>query len=231
MILLFGMFSARALAQQTVSAAAVMNDLRNGKSISYDNVIITGDLDFTFMKEKMPELPDTKKWWKDGGSNTVDELIEVSISFINCTFEDDVLAYIHHERSGYTFTADFDQSVIFKGCEFRRKAMFKYSNFDRTVSFEDSKFQGETTFKYAKFDEMANFTRTYFEDDATFKYAQFEQGGSFMKAVFEESWNIKYMEAEGDFEISGLKVKDDIDDKYTKINGRSFSSYLISSSN
>ena len=35
------------------------------------------------------------------------KLIEEKISFVNCTFKDDVLAYIPDEDSGYTFTASF----------------------------------------------------------------------------------------------------------------------------
>lgn len=231
MIVLFGIFSARAFAQQTVAAADIMQDIKEGKSISYENATITGELDFTYMAEKMPDLPEKSRWWKNGTDNTVEESIDVSISFVNCTFEDDVLAYIHHDRSGYTFTADFDKSVVFKNCEFTRKAMFKYSDFDDNATFEGSKFQGESTFKYAEFDEKADFSKTYFDDDATFKYAQFDEGASFRDAVFEESWNIKYMKARGDFDIAGLDVKDDIDAKYTRINGKSFTSYLISSRN
>lgn len=230
-LVLFGLFSARAFAQDKVSAASIMEGIREGKSINYKNATIVGDLDFTYMDDKLPELPDNRRWWKNGGTNTVEESIDVAISFVNCTFEGDVLAYIHHEKSGYTFIADFDKDVSFKGCEFTRNAMFKYSEFDGQTVFQGAKFQRESTFKYAEFDKKANFSDTYFDDDATFKYAEFDGGVSFERAVFAESWNIKYLEARGDFEIKGIQVKDDIDAKYTKINGRSFSSYLISSNN
>lgn len=221
----------RAFAQTTVSAEKIMEDVREGKSISYENVTIEGELDFTYMVEKMPDLPKRSKWWNNGGSNTVEESIEVSISFFNCTFEEDVLAYIHDDPSGYTFTADFDKDVVFKDCKFKRNAMFKYSDFDGKVDFSGTKFQEKSTFKYAEFDENADFTNSYFDDDATFKYAQFEEGASFKNAVFRESWNIKYMKARGDFEVAGLDVRDDIDAKYTKINGRSFTNYLIDTRN
>ena len=41
------------------------------------------------------------------------EQIESSISFINCTFEDNVYAYYHDEDSEYTFVANFENDVIF----------------------------------------------------------------------------------------------------------------------
>ncbi len=231
-ILVFiGLFSVRAFAQNTIQASDLMKDIKDGKSISYENVTIEGILDFTYMEEKLPDLPERSKWWNNGGDNTVEESIGVSISFINCSFQDDVLAYIHVEKSGYTFTADFDKDVVFKNCEFSRNAMFKYSDFDRMANFEGSKFQRKSTFKYAEFDEKANFSNTRFEDDATFKYTEFDEGVSFKNAIFDESLNIKYMNARGDFDIDGLKVRDDIDSKYTKVNGRSFSAYLLDNRN
>ena len=229
MLVLFGLFMLRSFAQETISASKIMEDLQMGKDISYTDVTIVGDLDFTYMEEKLPDLPRKSKWWNNGGSNEVDESIEGSISFVNCTFRGDVLAYIHDDPSGYTFTADFERAVRFKNCTFNRNAMFKYSEFDNRVDFSGSSFDRKTTFKYAEFDEEADFSGTRFDDDATFKYAQFDEGGSFKNAVFEESWNIKYMNARGDFDINGLEVRDDIDAKYTKINGQSFTNYLVRS--
>ena len=230
MVILFAMFVMRGFAQTKVKASQIMSDIKDGKSISIENATIVGDLDFTYMVEKLPDLPSKSKWW-NSGSNEVDESIEVQVSFKNCTFEDDVLAYIHDDESNYTFTADFEKKVTFENCVFERNAMFKYSDFDDVVSFSGSKFQRKSTFKYAEFDEMADFSQTRFDDDATFKYAEFDEGGSFRNAVFEEDLNIKYLEARGDFVIDGMDVKDDIDAKYTKINGQSFTNYLVKSRN
>lgn len=231
MILLLGVFSIRAVvAQKTVSASKIMQDIKDGKSISYENATITGDLDFTYMDYKIDDLPRRSKWWNNG-SNEIEEFIEVDVSFVNCTFEDDVFAYIHDDPSGYTFTADFERDVTFKNCEFTRKAMFKYSTFDEGANFEGSKFRRESTFKYAEFEEYGNFAGTTFNDDAMFKYTDFDSGVSFEEATFEESLNIKYLEVRGDFNIEKMQVDDDIDSKYTSINGRSFTSYLLRSRN
>ena len=226
MVLMIAAFSWRALAQETVQASTIINDIKDGNDISYKNATIVGDLDFTLMDEKFEALPKRSKWY-DSRSNTVEEVVEVSISFTNCTFEDDVLAYYHDDPSGYTFTADFEKEVVFKDCEFSRKAMFKYSSFDQGANFEGTKFRRESTFKYAEFDEFTSFANSTFNDDANFKYAEFDSGGSFENALFEESLNIKYLEVRGDFNIAKIKVDDDINAKYTSINGRSFSSYLL----
>lgn len=217
------LISTSAFSQVTVSASKIMKDIKNGQDVSYRDVTITGDLDFTYKDAKEDDLG-SHKWWY--GTNTVNEDIEVSILFVNCKFEDDVLAYIHVERSGYTFTADFEKEVTFKNCTFNGDAMFKYSEFDDDVDFSGSKFNRKNTFKYAEFDARANFSNTYFDDDAIFKYAEFDDGVSFNSAEFMESLDIKYLEVRGDFDIDQMEVRDEIDAKYTEINGKSFAKYL-----
>ena len=214
-------------AQGTVSAVNILDDIKSGKAISYKNVTITGKLDMTFMDEKLPELPKKYKWYKNGGSNSVKETIESKISFINCVFEDDVLAYFHDEESKYTFTASFENDVRFKNCEFKRNAMFKYSTFEGDADFAGSKFLKESTFKYAKFDTFVSFSNTLFEEYATFKYSKFKDGVSFNNAQFEDALNLKYAKVRGDFIVSGLQVAQEINSKYTDINGDGLSKYLM----
>ena len=230
MLIFIGLFSARAFAQETVPAFEIMNDIKSGKEISLKDVTITGDLDFTFMDDKQSDLPKNAKWWKEGKTNKVEETIGVAISFVNCEFEGDVLAYIHLEKSGYTFTADFDKNVTFKNCEFTENAMFKYSEFDNSANFKGSKFMRKSSFKYAEFDQMVSFSGAKFYDDANFKYTEFDEGVSFRNAVFDETLNIKYMDASGTFDIEGMQVED-VDAKYTKVNGKSFNAFLINNRN
>lgn len=255
-LIAFSLFliSTVAFSQKKIEASTILKDIKSGKSISIKNATIVGVLDFTFMDEAIEKLPRKKKnsWfnWNSGNStNEVKKIIETKISFINCTFRDDVLAYIPDEDSGYTFTASFEDIAIFKDCKFERKAMFKYSRFERNSDFSGSSFDDDSTFKYAKFDKDISFSNTVFDEIATFKYAKFNnnvsfsnatfkdsaifkytnfsEGVSFKNANFEEDLNIKYMKVSGDFNVSNMKVAYDIDSKYTKINGKSFSKYLI----
>lgn len=244
--------SSIAFAQKTVEASDIMKDIKAGKAISIKNATIIGVLDFTYMDEAMRKLPAKKKnsWWNSGNSdNSIKKLIDVKISFTNCTFQNDVLAYIPDEDSGYTFVASFEDIAIFKDCKFKRKAMFKYSRFERDSDFSGSSFNEDTTFKYAKFDKDISFENTTFDEIATFKYAKFSNNVSFSNAVFkdsatfkytnfnngvsfknssfEEDLNIKYMKVSGDFNITNMKVAYEIDSKYTKINGKSFNKYII----
>lgn len=251
-IICFLLASTFSFAQKTVQASDILKDIKNGKSISYQNATITGVLDLTYMDEALKKLPSKKKnsWWSSGNaSNVIKKIIDVKISFVNCTFKDDVLAYIPDEDSGYTFTANFEEQAIFKSCVFERKAMFKYSRFERNTDFSGASFNDDSTFKYAKFDSDINFTNSTFNEIATFKYADFSRnvsfygaefkdaaifkytkfnnGVSFKNAQFKQDLNIKYMNVSGDFNITNMKVGYDIDSKYTKINGKSFDKYLL----
>jgi hypothetical protein len=231
LILFVFLFSTNVIAQQTVNASDIMRDIKMGKTVSYDNVTITGTLDMTYMNEKLPDLPKRKSWWKNGGSNSVEQQIEGSISFTNCTFEDNVYAYFHDENSEYTFIANFENDVRFTNCTFKGEALFKYSEFERNADFKGSTFGDRTTFKYAKFEENVSFANTVFDEDAIFKYTNFKNGVSFNKANFRDNLDIKYTNVKGEFDISNMTVSNDIDSKYTKINGKGFNKYLLESRN
>ena len=227
-ILFFALFMTTSLvAQKTIDARDILDDIKNGKDVSYENATITGNLDMTFMDNKLSELPKKHKWYKNGGSNSVEEQIEGKISFVNCVFSDNVYAYIHDEDSKYTFVANFEDNVKFTNCTFKGNALFKYSDFERDADFSGSKFKENTTFKYAKFDENVSFANTVFDEDAIFKYSEFRKGASFKNANFRGSLNIKYTKVRGDFDVKGMDVAHNIDSKYTKINGDSFSKYLV----
>ena len=252
--LIFTLVSFVSFSQKTIDAEDIIRDIKAGKDISISNATIEGNLDFTYMEEKLESLPQKKRrrrWWNsNNGDNKIKNVIEVSISFENVTFNDDVLAYIpDSEDSGYTFIAHFEDNAIFKNCVFKRKAMFKYSKFENDSSFENADFQDDTTFKYSEFRRAANFANTTFEnaatfkytdfstfvsfanstfeESATFKYTKFRNGVSFKDVKFEEDLNLKYTEVRGKFDISGMKVAYDIDSKYTSINGKSFTRYLV----
>jgi uncharacterized protein YjbI with pentapeptide repeats len=246
-LILFLFIAVSATSQTRINAKDIMKDLKNGKTVSYKNATIVGVLDFTSMDEKLSKLPKRKSsWWGTGSnSNKIVEEIKGKVSFENCTFEDNVFAYIPDEDSGYTFTADFNDDAIFKNCTFNEMALFKYSHFEEKADFTDTKFKGESTFKYAEFKNYTNFSNTQFEESstfkysvfnnnvsfanskfketATFKYAKFKDGVSFNKTTFDHDLIIKYTKISGNFDISGMHVEYEIDSKYSNINGKKFS--------
>ena len=60
------LFSLICYSQNTIEAKDIMIALKDGKAISYQNKIIVGTLDFTFMEDALKKLPEKKKrnsWW------------------------------------------------------------------------------------------------------------------------------------------------------------------------
>jgi hypothetical protein len=208
-------------AQTRVNASDIMRDIKKGKDITYKNVTIVGDLDFTFMDEQLNRLPKRRRnFWNNSSNNKIEKQINGKVSFKNCTFQDNVFAYIHDEDSGYTFVANFDDIAIFKNCVFKETAMFKYSHFRTNADFSDSKFNGDSTFKYANFKRDISFSNTIFGEESTFKYTTFNNNVSFAKAIFKESATFKYTKFKDGVSFNRTRFEEDLDFKYTKVNGK-----------
>lgn len=238
-------------AQKTINASYLLEKIKNEETIDLKNTIIKGDLDLTFMIEASKKASNKNKWWNwnTGNSNTIEKIINSKISFIDCVFKGDVLAYIPHEESGYTFIASFTENIIFKNCVFKQKAMFKYSKFkentdfsgsvftedssfkysvfQENISFENTLFEGESTFKYTNFNNFVSFQNSIFEEDGIFKYTEFNEGVSFNNVKFKEDLNIKYVDVNGEFDITNMDVNYSIDAKYADINGSNFNKHLL----
>jgi len=218
----FTSFAQLAKAQSTVDATEILQRMKSGENISYENVTIVGVMDMTSAKEELPNLP-RRKSYKD---NQVKSKLSGDIKFVNCTFEDHVYAYFHDKgmdhtdgNSVYTFTVNFDGDVTFKDCTFKERAWFKYSAFEEDSDFSGSQFEGSTTFKYSKFPERTSFANTVFEDDNTFKYTEFSEFVSFENAQFHEDATFKYTKFQDGVSMKNTNFHDDLDFKYTKIRG------------
>ena len=245
-------------AQTTVDAKDILKDIEAGKAIKYENCAISGDLDFTILNEDESDRKSSKKdswvdrlFSKNGSSNEIVTKVEVPISFTNCTFKDDVIAYYHDDFDEITYNVNFYEDVNFTGCNFERgsqfkyvkfmrgsdfaksifeeEALFKYAAFNEKVSFAGSKFYDEANFKYTDFDEYVDFTDCLFDRDADFKYTAFPYGVSFKNAVFERFANFKYANFDEPTDLDGVDFRDDVDFKYTEYSGNSFIRHLIKS--
>jgi hypothetical protein len=245
--LLFISLSSYVLSAQTIDAAKISQLAKEGKDLRYENATISGVLDLTPYEEKKSDLP--SRSWLGNFSNVIENDITGSIVFINCTFEDDVLAYLHDDKSEYTFVANFEKDVVFKNCNFKKGAAFKYSEFDGMADFSGSKIKKEANFKYAEFNDDSYFTNMKFSNLANFKYAEFDDNISFSGTLFDgeadfkyveivngidlsnttfnDFLNIKYAEFNGDINLKNFQVNSSMDTKYTTVNGQDFSTYLV----
>lgn len=247
-LLLACLFSVTLAKSQVVDADEIMRKAKNGEDIRYENVTVRGVVDLTPWLEERDDLP--RKSWFSMGDNQIENTMRGKITFINCQFDDDFLAYYYDDRSEFVFVSHFDRDVVFKNCTFKRDAAFKYSEFEGDVDFSNSTFNDDVNFKYAEFDDQVSFANTSFDEDADFKYAEFDESVDFSKtrfdetanfkyaemrngvkftdAVFDGFWDLKYAEMDDEVDLSGINVNHDLDTKYTKINGKGFNRYLLS---
>ncbi|HMP99079.1 MAG TPA: pentapeptide repeat-containing protein [Cyclobacteriaceae bacterium] len=244
------LFFNTAVAQKYVDGSAIALAAKRGENITYEGVTINGMLDFTnYSKEKDNLSQRTWRWWGIAGNKKDETSIRGKIVFKNCTFNDEVIAYIV-ANNDYLFTASFEQEVVFENCVFKADAAFKYSDFNKNVTFAGSSFQEEANFKYAKFYKDADFSNINAKQDANFKYAKFSKAANFSAAAIRTEANFKYAEfnnglnladaningllnfkytqIEGELETKGMSAAQ-IDTKYTKLNGASFSNYFLTS--
>lgn len=212
-------------AQQTVNAQDIIKKINSGDNITYKNITVEGYLDLTDLRNRRHTESSFDFFGK--GNDTYESSVEVSLTFINCTFTDDVIAYYNVERDNDTFIAHFEEDVVFQNCTFKRKSEFKYSEFEENADFSGSIFNREANFKYAEFSDAPNFSKVNFRDDANFKYAEFPQGASFQEAAFMQLANFKYTKFRTPLNLKNIQFRGEEDFKYTKVDGQSFTSYLL----
>ncbi len=242
----FLLFSAAAFAQPQVNAKDILKSIDEGKAVEYTGVEIVGDLDLTSIQDRVPDK-DNKRSRRS--THTFWYHVRSPLKFIDCTFQDDVIAYYHDDRKNETHNVVFHAEAGFTGCEFqgksafkystfhekvdfsktsyRKEALFKYTKFKTEISFAGSTFAKDANFKYTEFPKNADFAGAEFQDLANFKYTEFPHGVSFKNAVFQSDANFKYTKFSEPFDFEGTEFEDSADFKYTKLEGKSFTLYLL----
>lgn len=236
-------------AQSRVNASDIIAKINRGEAVAYKNADIVGNLDLTKLQNmKLKDRKGNDKYSTKEYISTV----TAPISFVNCTFKGDVLAYFNPDNgvnivnsSNEVYNTNFEKDVRFENCTFEEKSAFKYSEFDGNVSFAGSRFSEEALFKYSKFRGATDFSEARFKEDANFKYvtfpgkvtfaaatfggeanfkyAKFEEGVNFQKANFDGTANFKYAKISDSFNIRGANFRGGDDFKYTKLNNRQVS--------
>ncbi len=211
-------------AQSSLDARDILRRIDDKSQVEIRDAVIRGTLDFT-------ELANQQRVRNSRKSNEeFKSRVEVPLTFRNCTFKGDVIAYktLNKEGGGGLFnwggddqalyTADFKERVIFENCSFEGKTEFKYSDFDEIAVFNDNKFRYEANFKYANFREDARFEGTDFGDDANFKYANFRGAALFTDARIDDDADFKYAEFSREARFVKTRFSGDASFKYAEFN-------------
>ncbi len=175
--------------QSSVSAKDILNDVRDGKDITFKNVRIVGDLGLTYYFEKKhKEKYSGKKSWFGNDNNVVEEIVNSRIIFENCTFEG---------KSAFKYS-DFDGKADFWESTFNEEALFKYAKFRESADFGGAFFDDDANFKYAKFRRGLNFSYTTFDRDLNIKYAKIDGDFSSSKMKVRDDLDVKYAKVNGE---------------------------------
>lgn len=230
LILLLGIAVAviSATAQGKIKASDIIKQINQGRAVEYSNMEIEGDLDLTGLENRRPER-ESDSWFSNfyKDNNVYESHVEVPIKFTNCTFSGSILAYYHIEHKNETYIAHFERDAIFTNCVFKRGSEFKYSEFDGLAAFAGCTFYETANFKYAEFSSGPTFANVKFDSGADFKYTEFPRETTFERATFRGLANFKYTKFSAPLNMEGVAFKGTEDFKYTRIDGRSFTSYLL----
>ena len=237
-------------AKSQVKASTIIEQINAGKAVQYKDAEIVGDLNFTSIKDTTVDEKSQRNRGRNKGSTLIYwSHVKSPVSFINCVFKGDVLAYVHDDDENETYNTIFYKDVDFQGCDFQGKsafkyvkfktkanfkntkysheALFKYTEFSTDVSFSNSHFNRDANFKYTEFPESADYAKTTFRRLANFKYAEFPEGVTFKDAVFKGEALFKYTKFHEPVNFDGTVFDGDVNFKYTKIDGKSFTTYLL----
>ncbi|GAB2524096.1 pentapeptide repeat-containing protein [Spirosoma aerophilum] len=208
------------LAQKTVDANQIIDRINRKESISYQNATITGDLDLTSLANRK----EVRDGMFGGNSEQFLSVVDVPLTFKNCTFTGKVLAYRTEDKDGRllkvsntVYNTDFTEAVTFEGCTFSDDAAFKYSHFNQRAIFADNTFRNNALFKYSKFRNDADFSGSTFHDYADFKYTKFDEASSFRKVAFERYADFKYTKFDERVDFSQARFTSNADFKYTHL--------------
>ena len=215
----FIIFSAQA--QDEISAQKIIDAINQKQAVQYDGLTVVGDLDLT-------ELSNKKSNTRNGMNDEYKSIVETPVVFRNCTFRGDVIAYKNTRESqgkkilginidglsGATYSADFQENVVFEDCKFDQSSEFKYSKFDKVVNFGGSVFSKYANFKYAKFNSESSFSNAIFNASADFKYAKFRDKSSFENIKYNKNADYKYAEFKRPVSFNNSKFRSYADFKY-----------------
>lgn len=208
------------VAQQTVGASEIIEKINRKEAVSYQNVIITGDLDLTNLANRR----EMREGNQLSGTQEFLSVVNVPMSFKKCVFKGKVLAYRSEDKdrkllkiSNVIYNTNFTEAVTIEDCTFEQEAAFKYSTFDERAIFTGNVFRDYALFKYTKFQQTADFSNSTFRGEADFKYTKFSEPSFFRHTAFDKSADFKYTKFNERVDFSQARFDSHADFKYTKL--------------
>ena len=220
-------FSSCIIADARIESQTIIESIKGGQAVQFQNITITGDLDFTDLCDKDSALPEKEEtvmekvlgFFVDINIEENQEVqcdIEVPIEFIGCTFQDRVIGWKNDEENAISYKVVFQDMIEFSNCTFKDEFLFKYSEFNGKTIFSENNFKKTALFKYANFSQSVSFAKSIFSKEANFKYTSFPQNTNFAGSHFNNTANFKYTDFEDFVDFSEASFNSEANFKYTK---------------
>ncbi len=156
---------------KTINSDEIINQIKSGKAVSIENVIVVGDLDLTNPPDQVNDAVYPEK---DKTAKVFSGIINQSISFKNVKFTGNVNFFRSESdaKEIREYRVQFKDAVVFENCTFEKNVNFELTNFDNGVSFAGSVFKKQPFFVRIGLEKSADFSGTVFEQNAIFQFTQ-----------------------------------------------------------
>ncbi len=188
-------------AQTQVKAEDIIKQINEGKTVKYENVTITGDLDFTQLDDITEDDPRGRRRDRTSSSDrsrSTDDRSRRSGTLTRIISR----ATSGNYSSTNSLSCNVKVPVSFINCIFKGDVIGYYSDereneiynvvFHEDADFTGTEFSRFSEFKYAKFYKEAKFKGATFNDIAFFKYAEFSTPMDFTEVKFDDDADFKY---------------------------------------
>lgn len=180
--------------KKPINAGEILEKIKNGESVKYNNVSINGDLNLS-------NLDLSERRYKKYG---VDEkrikylseekkIVESSIDIENSA----IIGYIQFDN------IIFNNSINFNDTVFSKDVFFRGTQFIDDSSFRNAKFSNNAYFEWAEFNGLADFQNAVFSMSTHFLEANFLGSTDFKKSSFNDFLDMRYAEFRGPTNFAG----------------------------
>ena len=171
LLALFLMTAFGAYAQKQLPTTELVAQIQEGKSLVYENVIFTDDIDLS----NFGTNPQTGQYPENGKMAYVfTNFIKQPVSFKNCVFKGKLILFTKIETAieKKEYRVEFINDVRFQNCVFEKFVDFELTNFNKAVSFEGTVFKEQPRFVRMGIEQKPNIQGLKLEKNCLFQVDQ-----------------------------------------------------------
>jgi hypothetical protein len=170
--------------ERVVNSSEIIAKIQMGKPVTYDNVIIRGDLNLSDLDLPRTHiertLPDIASGLSENAT-PINSPIRINNSLIEGRFNFNNIIF---NGSLNLVKTQFMNDFLIQGSEFKAYANFKDSEFGGISQFRNTWFNKDVCFSNVAFDNRVNFSDSRFDGDVAFVETYFNSPTTFLDAKF-----------------------------------------------